>query len=80
MLPFRNTGLLSALNTLEYIYIYMYTYIHLFFGAFLYFAEAVIIMSSPLNHILDLFNLAAALSGNDQSVKSNLSFLQPALL
>ena len=30
------------------------------------------IMPSPRNHILDLFNLAAALSGNDQSAKSRL--------
>ena len=38
--------------------------------AFLYLADAVIIMPSPRNHILDSFSLAAALSGNGQSAKS----------
>ena len=37
--------------------------------AFFYLAEAVMIMPSPRNHILNFFNLAVALSGNGQPAK-----------
>ena len=46
--------------------------VNLLYLAFLYLAEAVIIMPSPRNNIWDLFNLAAALSVNGQSAKSKL--------
>ena len=38
--------------------------------AFLYLAEAVIIMPSPRNHIWDVFSLAAAHSEKNQSAES----------
>ena len=47
-------------------------YSHFVYLAFLYLAEAVMIMPSLRNHILYYFNLAAALSGNGQSAKSKL--------
>ena len=44
--------------------------------AFVYLAEAVIIMPSPRNQILDFFDLAAAPSGNGQSAKSKFFYYQ----
>ena len=59
------------MNTLTVDFLYL---------AFLYLAEAIIIMPSPRNHILDFLNLAAALSGNGQSAKSKFFFTIASLI
>ena len=63
-----------------YIYIYIYTYSQFIYLALLYLVEAVIIMPSPRNHILDFLNLAVALSGNGQSAKSKFSTTSTSLI
>ena len=64
---------------------YMYSYVLVYIQpivlhlAFLYLAEAVIIMPSPRNHVF-VFDLAAALSGNGQSAKPKLFTTSTSLI
>ena len=47
---------------------------------FLYLAETVILMPGQRNNILDFLDLAAALSGNGQSAKSQFLTTSTALI
>ena len=71
----------SPLNMNTHLLIDSYPYtVKLLYLAFLYLAESVILMPSPRNHILDVFNLAAALSGNGQSAKSKFFTTSTSLI